>query len=210
MESNFQLNINDLPISQSQSWVNFLLDGLKSAQNSPVNQFVVAHQKLGTPSYAKSDFISFKGDLPGVFSPRLFLQKLMQICMPMVEKKGNELLLLMLHSKSGDHQLRLIGCFCINQVFFCTIQTVVVSLGFLNLPSTVVSATSFFDDAGGWKNSSKKSGDPPGFSLPEVCFLSDLCWSGKWVSHSIPKFGFTFYIIFFGGGSSFFQGLPKN
>ena len=110
-------HINDLTTSQSQSLVNCPLDGLKSAQKFPVNQFAVAHQKLGTPSYAKSDFISFKGDLPGVFTSP-FPSKIDANMYAHGRKKGNELLLLMLHSKSGDHQLRLIGCFCINKVFF--------------------------------------------------------------------------------------------
>ena len=104
----------------------------------------------------------------------------MQICMPMVEKRGNELLLLMVRSKSGDHQLRIKGSLSHYLQGKCLHHpNRGCCLGFLNLPSTVVSATSFLDDAGGWKNSSKKSGDPPGLSFPEVCFLCDLCWSGK-------------------------------
>ena len=113
----------------------------------------------------------------------------------------------MVHSKSGDHQLRLKGSFIPLFARFVLAPSIRwLALGFLNLPSTVVSATSFFDDAGGWKNSSKKSGDPPGFSFPIVCFLCDLCWSGKWVAQ------IRLHILhyFFWGWKQLFSGASKK
>ena len=127
-------------------------------------------------------------------------------------KKGMTLLLLMVL----DHQLRLKGSLThYLQGKFLHHPNRGCCLGFLNLPSTVgccldvaTSAASFLDDAGRWKNSSKTIRRSTWFfCFPEVCFLCDLCWSGKFVS---PNETFTDHPFFWGGGSClFFGGFQK-